>query len=235
MIDEEFVKSLPDDPVDALQILTERFRSFRQSKARKSGMIDSSSFEVYLSYYALVTTLAERADNESIVLGNLNLDIDKEKIIFRIVKQMNDLHSVLGPLRAKIQLARRSSEFRQLLGGHVYFEFSEHDLQRIQEIINELRDFLTKTEQLEEDHKSRILRRLEALQSEIHKKVSDLDRLWGLIGDAGVVLGKLGDDAKPFVDRIRELSGIAWRTQSQTEKLLPSDAGPPLLIDESKS
>jgi hypothetical protein len=72
------------------------------------------------------------------------------------------------------------------------------------------------------------LKRLESLQAEMHKRVSDLDRFWGLIGDAGVVLGKFGKDAKPFVDRIRDIADIVWRTQSRAEEL-PSGTSSPLL------
>jgi hypothetical protein len=63
--------------------------------------------------------------------------------------------------------------------------------------------------------------------------MSDLDRFWGLIGDAGVVLGKLGNDAKPFVDRIKEIADIVWNTQSRAEEL-PSGTRPPLLEDRSR-
>ena len=62
----------------------------------------------------------------------------------------------------------------------------------------------------------------------MHKKVSDLDRFWGLIGDAGVAPGKLGNDAKPIVDRIREIAGITWNTQSRAEEL-PSGTSFPQL------
>ena len=58
--------------------------------------------------------------------------------------------------------------------------------------------------------------------------MSSLDKLWGLIGEAGVVLGKFGRDAKPFVDRIREIAQIAWRTQARAEEL-PSGTPLPLL------
>ena len=76
----------------------------------------------------------------------------------------------------------------------------------------------------------RLLVRLEKLQSEMHKKVSDLDRFRGLIGDAGVVLGKLGKDAKPIVDRIKEVADIVWQTQSRTEEL-PSGTKIPMLTN----
>lgn len=73
-----------------------------------------------------------------------------------------------------------------------------------------------------------LLLRLEKVQSEMHKKMSDLDRFWGLIGDAGVALGKFGTEAKPIVDRIREISEIVWRTQARAEEL-PSNTPLPLL------
>jgi hypothetical protein len=75
---------------------------------------------------------------------------------------------------------------------------------------------------------------LERLQTELHKRVSDLDRFWGLIGDAGVVLGKLGSDAKPIVDRIREVADIVWRTQSRAEEL-PSGTRLPELSHEDRT
>ena len=89
----------------------------------------------------------------------------------------------------------------------------------MQHLINELRVQISKTDALEQEHQQRLLRRLEKLQAEMHKKVSDLDRFWGLVGDAGVVLGKLGNDAKPIVDRIKEIASIVWRTQSRAEEL----------------
>ncbi len=57
--------------------------------------------------------------------------------------------------------------------------------------------------------------------------MSDLDRFWGLVGDAGVILGKLGTDAKPFVDRVKEIADSVWRAQSRTEEL-PSNTPTPL-------
>lgn len=79
-------------------------------------------------------------------------------------------------------------------------------------------------------HKDRVLKRLEALQREVHKKMSNLDKLWSLVGDAGVALGKFGSDAKPFVDRIREIAQIVWRTQARAEEL-PSGTPLPLLTE----
>lgn len=108
------------------------------------------------------------------------------------------------------------------------YEFADDDLERVQELINLLRKDISSSELFEADHKRRLLNRLEKLQSELHKKVSDLDRFWGLMGEAGVAIGKFGNDVKPMVDRIREIADIIWRTQSKSEGL-PSGSKIPFL------
>jgi hypothetical protein len=120
---------------------------------------------------------------------------------------------------SKLRFASFRTRFRNSLGSGFAFEFSQGDFDRVQELLNQLRALISAAASFDEEHRQRLLRRLEKLQSELHKKISDLDRLWGLIGDAGVVLGKLGNDAKPIVDRIREITEIVWQTQSRTEEL----------------
>jgi hypothetical protein len=75
------------------------------------------------------------------------------------------------------------------------------------------------SEVIEDNHKQHLLKRLERLQSELHKKMSDLDRFLGFVGDAGVVMGKFGKDAKPLTDRIKDIMNIVWRTQARAEEL----------------
>ena len=56
-----------------------------------------------------------------------------------------------------------------------------------------MRQLLTDSELFDANHKERLLKKLESLQAEVHKQVSSLDKFWGLIGEAGVVLGKFID------------------------------------------
>jgi hypothetical protein len=130
----------------------------------------------------------------------------------------------------ELTLGSAREKYAKIFGTTFVYQFSDGDLKRIQQLINELRDEITKSELFDAKHKQRILKKLEGLQSELHKKMSSLDRLWGLIGEAGVALGKFGQDAKPLVDRIREISQITWRTQARAEEL-PSGTTLPLLSE----
>ncbi|PKG81386.1 hypothetical protein CXF85_18105 [Colwellia sp. 75C3] len=131
------------------------------------------------------------------------------------------------------QLLSAINNKKKILDKGFFYEFTDGDLDRIQELINELRKEITVSDLFDDSHRRRLLRRLEAMQSEMHKKMSDVDRIWGLVGDAGIVIGKFGKDSKPFVDRIKELSQIAWKTQARAEEL-PSSSQNPLLGNEEE-
>ncbi|WP_217514437.1 hypothetical protein [Vibrio metschnikovii] len=141
---------------------------------------------------------------------------------------IQEVQGAVGDKALLLKVESYSNRYKNAFKNTFAYEFSKGDLERVQELINELRVQISTIEDLDKSHKQRLLKRLEKLQSELHKRVSDLDRFWGLIGDAGVVLGKLGTDAKPIVDRIKEIAEIAWNTQSRTEEL-PSNSPNPML------
>lgn len=184
-----------------------------------------------LEAYALISSLSE--------IGQL--EVSTSDLIIDGSLEMNclQLHSFIEKTRRELgERVRKTSNQRKLeqfkahyavtISTGFAYEFTDGDIGRVQTIINELRDLLAKDCGLEEGHKRRLLKRLEELQKELHKKVSDLNKFYGLMGDFGVAIGKLGADAKPFTDRIGEVLNIAWKSQARAEEL-PSNAGNPLL------
>ena len=136
---------------------------------------------------------------------------------------------------ANLKFQAIKGQYAAVLGKAFSFEFSQGDLDRVQALISELRKLISETPGFEDSHRRRLLLRLEKLQSELHKRMSDLDHFWGLIGDAGVALGKFGDDAKPLVDRFAEIVNIVWRTQAKAEELPSGASLPQLGHDRSKA
>ncbi len=127
-----------------------------------------------------------------------------------------------------LRIEALKSKYATALSASFAYEFTQGDLDRVQELIGEIRMHLVKTSDLEDGHKNRLLKRLEKLQSELNKRVSDLDGFYGLMGDAGMAVGKFGRDALPIVKMVREITKIVWKTQARAGEL-PSDADNPLL------
>jgi hypothetical protein len=102
----------------------------------------------------------------------------------------------------------KTEEYVALFSRVSVYEFSEEDFRRVHELVRELRELIRSSSLITEDHKRRLLRRLEAMHAELHKKTSDIDRFWGFIGEAGIAMRKFGEDLAPISERVLELGGI---------------------------
>ena len=226
LFNDEFIESLRDDPVTGTLTLCEKTIA-SLNRDHHSGGWDNADFDILVEAYSLLVEVIEAkllpiAFEYPRIGGSISDDCNSiNSCLYRVQK-------ILTAEASKLRVESLRSKFRATLGSGFAYEFSQGDLDRVQLLLNQLRDLIANTHQLDKEHQQRLLKRLEKVQSEMHKKVSDLDRFWGLIGDAGVVLGKIGKDAKPVVDRIREIADIVWQTQSRAEEL-PSGTSLPSL------
>lgn len=146
---------------------------------------------------------------------------------------LSAVHRDLSATISKNKFESLRKHFAVTLVENFGYEFTDGDLKRIQQLINELREMVSANTELDDGHKQRMLKRLEKMQAELHKKMSDISRFYELMGDAGVALGKLGEGAKPFVERIKEIVDIGWKSQARAEQL-QSDAENPMIGHESE-
>ena len=223
LFDDQFVGEIKSDPIAKVQEIC----LLAQEAISEGQGWTQQEYKVLLETYLLLSEIAEAhmlpfAIKPPLIPDNPELALRCSTIAVYIneVKEACESHA------EQLEIERTRARLRSSLGTTFAYEFSQGDLDRVQSLINDLRTLVSSVDGLDSSHRQRLLKRLESLQSEMHKRVSDLDRFWGLVGDAGVVLGRLGDSAKPIVDRIREIADIVWRTQGRAEEL-PSGAKPP--------
>jgi hypothetical protein len=223
--DEEFISKIDDNPIGA--IVEACISTLEYLEMQSQGQWTRGEQDMLMETAALVSTIIES--------NSLVTDYQIPESVGKMDQNCNNLNNYLSAIRQEfeghatdLQLKSYKKRFQTALKSNFAYEFSQGDLDRVQVLVNELRAQINDSVALEPEHKQRLLKRLESLQSEMHKRVSDLDRFWGMVGDAGVILGKLGTDAKPIVDRVKEIAEIVWRTQARTEEL-PSDSPSPLL------
>lgn len=230
LFSDEFIASIADDPVTAVVKLVDLVDSQLDVEGHEWTQ---SEYDALFAGFALLQSVVVSFSLPQLgafpqLTGRF---VDDAMLMRETLNQYQKKYQVeVTEMRAQSMI----SHFNTLLGSQFSYEFSQGDLERVQLLVNELRDNIGACGEIEPEHKQRLLRRLEKLQSELHKKMSDLDRFWGLVGDAGVILGKLGNDSKPFVDRIKEIADIVWRTQSRAEEL-PSNTPTPLESGENRA
>jgi hypothetical protein len=219
MFDNEFLNSLDKSPAVAGKQIYDHFVA---EVARLADAADT--YEEYLecNYGGFLEALAVLqgfcAANE-IEFSPPPLDAGPSSNAEQIVEAFTQMSNRLAKNFANGTSEHYRDLFEQKFDITRRYEFSDGDMARIQTLINELRDLIANTDELQEDHRARILKRLEKLQAELHKSVSDLDRFWGILSDGAVILEKVGESAKPIVDRIREIAEIVWRVQARAEEL----------------
>lgn len=99
------------------------------------------------------------------------------------------------------------------------YTFTDAEHETIQTKINNLRDKILKSTSIDEQHKTRVLKKLEELQASLHKKMSTLDSILGGMVSIGHTLGLTAIEAKPFIDEVKDMMEIVLRTKCRDEQL----------------
>lgn len=166
--------------------------------------------------------------------GEIDLSNDAENNVVNIIQRFNEWKNIIrGRFSAKNYddyLGKFEAEF----GTGIFYEISDDDISAIQKHINKLRSLISETELLDEDHRRRLLRRLEILQAELHKRVSDYDHYYGMAVEIYVLAKKYGEGMSQILDEFKEILRIVFRSHSEREQL-PAGEELPLLPTDSNN
>lgn len=229
---QDVIQSIEDNPIQGIVDIC------KYSRDKASELVGSGSWneDVHELFWETVSLLELAIEHSQV-----DIEIETPEATGSIQDNCNRIWDYLDKIQGvfeghsvALKIESYKGRYKAAFKSSFAYEFSQGDLDRIQTLVNELREHISNNEILDSSHKQRLLKRLEQLQSELHKRVSDLDRFWGMVGDAGVVLGKLGTDSKPIVDRVKEVAEIVWKTQARTEEL-PSNSHNPMLGHEEKT
>ncbi|MBY6065206.1 hypothetical protein KUW17_00495 [Leisingera aquaemixtae] len=109
-------------------------------------------------------------------------------------------------------------------------ELSKEQVREIETHISEAREKIRDSDAFEEKHKRRLLRRLEKLQAEIHKKISDLDVMLAGVTEVTAVAGQSAKNLNPVVDLFNKIFQIADSGNEEQLKL----PAPPKQIEDKR-
>jgi hypothetical protein len=217
----EYISSLSDDPVDALNsICTEFFAFYGKnveycSKAKMSlGVYKAHDYQIFFS-------IAEK------FIQHFDIDFEHASEI----KSHDGVVNFFNQLKLKVSKLYAIQTFdKKFIHSKDNITLSISEKKQIQSQINELRDSLEQASFIEEKHKRRLLIRLEKFQTEAHKAISSLDVFKAGWSEFNDLLEDTGNKAKPIVDRARELFSI---TKNKDPALIGKDEQPKQIEDKS--
>jgi hypothetical protein len=199
------LSSLPADNIEALAVLCAEFERFeghaRQLPEHHDDYVEALSI---LRAFAM----AREAKLEPFP----EVGPQRHQNITGVASYFGQLRtSVRGELssrHSKGYFESKTEEYVALFSKASVYEFPENDFKRAQSLVIELRDLIRDSTLITEEHKRRLLRKLDAMRGELHRKTNDIDRFWGFIGEAGIAMRKFGEDLAPISERVLELGGI---------------------------
>lgn len=210
-----FVASLPEDPCQAMIKISERFDALSQlwRGCGAHHMLARSTEALYFVYEFLDRRWPIQYEKPA--LGS-----SPESDYGRIARFFGSLGE---RARREHEESTGRERYARMLREPTIASFGNTDWHQVQSLINQLRDLIRSATWLSAEHRQRLLARLEKMQQELHKETSSLDRTWAFLGEAARVLGKAGKDAKPLLDRVRELMDVIGRVAGWPASL-PSDS-----------
>jgi len=182
----ELLKSLPNNPILGAVKLCAYYRE----------NVDSSSLDDDIELFYLFKKYCKA---HSLDLGPFPALGPKHEIARLIQAYFDNLFLKMKETEAEILIREIYQDKTD--------QFSEKNIEDIQIIINQLRDFIAANKRLDEDHKRRLLQHVNELQTEFNRPVSNFDILLGKISRIGVEIGNFGENSKIY-DMLRQLFRI---------------------------
>ena len=222
MVDDKVVADLPADPLLALKYTVAECANL------VIGMSEEEIGTIERKLIKLLALSVTVINKHSLYVGvnAPQMEGNATRNVTNVPDYFQKLDLALDKLDAQNLLQASLSAYEGELNVGFHYEFSDGEIERLQALINELREAIVKAGYFDEDHKGRLLGRLEKLQAELHKRVSDLDLALGVIVQIGAAAGRFGEDAKPLVDRVREIAEIVAGVFRRAEKLPPGPEFP---------
>lgn len=201
----KFLQGLPSDNFEALAALCAEFQRFdgfaRQLQEHHNDYVEALS---------ILRAFAMARDAKLDAFPDLGPQ--RHQNIAQVTEYFGRL---TGNVRAELTkrysrgyFETKTEEYMSLFSRLAVYEFSDSDFKRVQDLIGELRELIRNSTLISDEHKRRLLRKLDAMHGELHKKTSDIERFWGFIGEAGIAMRKFGEDLAPISERVLELGGL---------------------------
>ncbi len=230
---EDFTDKLPADAVLAGYTICETVLDFNRRRLQETGR--SSLIEdqhAYLNALALFEVYSE-THPLNIRYEIPNLGTDAEKNSTAITEFFEKLKANLNELIVQQKLSDFRRNYADKFNKTTFYKFSDEERDRVKNALHELRVLVNDLNTLTDDHKARLMNRLGKIHVDMNLSLSDLDHMWGLLGDAFVVIAKHGNAGKLIVERLYQIIATVWHVQARTEGIDPRSVNPVRLFRDS--
>ncbi len=209
------------------------FEEFDELMKRMGESLNIDMHQDFLQCLALARAIMNKFQIDPLY-ADIEFSDNAEHNIEKIIQRFDDWKKLIRGRFSTKNYDDYLEKFEAQFGTGFFYELSDDDIYEIQERINKLRSLISETKVLDEDHRRRLLRRLEILQAELHKRVSDFDHYYGMAVETYVLLKKYGEGMSQILNEFKGILRIVFRSHSEKEQL-PAGEELPLLPTDSNN
>ncbi len=187
--------------------------------------------EDYIRDYAMFSAII---DNIGLRFKLIDTTKNANDIIKNFVSRIRSLQLKARSIHLSNVYEETSSSFsKNDIVYNTLFEATEKDVSIIIENISNIRIVLLETHEIEEQHRLRLLNKLDSLQSEFHRSISRVDVFLAFILDLGDTIGGFGKKIEPAIESAERIKKLIYGKQEGQRQLPPPPKGLPAPDKES--
>lgn len=210
---EQFLNGLPSNTDDAIIKVCNEYLKMCQKLSdtthHNDDYIEASA--IILAFFNSKEFGISDWESNYYALQNI-LKSEKESAEKRIFDRNETRHKQIQKEKYDVFFSKRNDN---------NYKFSDDEYEKIQVLINQLREDIKSAKKIPQNHKERLLKRLEAMQKELHKTLSNFDQFLGFWLEIGIAGRKFGEDMEPITTRFGKIIVIV-ATVIETKEKLPA-------------
>ncbi len=203
---ENFLENLPDDPAEALFLLSDRAEDWMRGQDQVS---DYGNQDRYIC--RLLLDLLEESYPDSVA------DVESCTAEGEGQGQLECCIRVITSIAATHDAAKLTAQFgsKNTLG---IAELTQEEKQKAHEHLNFIREVIEKST-LDDKKKNALLKTLNKLATEIDKIGTKTDQFFAFFSELGFYFGEFGRDSKPLWDSANETLKILTKSRAKKENI----------------
>lgn len=212
MFSDELFDDLPEDPVLAAHKICEVFCTFDRTIPNLKKINHSNE------YLQAMGAFQAFADSYALNIDFPELSGDRQQNTDAISDFFQELFNALDREVALMTVENARIHYAGKFVATYYYQFTEENLNKLQMLMESLNYEIERNQQLSEEARWRLVRKLNSSKDKIQRKMVSLDILWGLLGEARVALGSYTAENKHILERINAIASITRVTQERLIK-----------------
>jgi hypothetical protein len=211
MFEDQFINRLPEDPIPAVIVICKEFLAFHAA--------NENAFSHYKGYIEALGFIEVYAEANNLEMSFPQIDEKREQNIVKIEKFFMETCRLFERKYQQSNLEDIKKKFASKLKPENVYTADDNEVIMLKKQLIALRNEIERNSPLDEDYKFRIIRKVDKILSISYKSMTDLNPFWGLIGERGIIAGKLGPEEKKIPELINLLVDTIWKIQLRSENM----------------